>query len=52
MRVDRWDVIGLAGAGLMGAGVWLQWGPGWACMLWGALLLALGGLHAARTGRA
>jgi hypothetical protein len=49
--VDRWDVFSVAGAGLLGGGVWREWGPAWACMLWGALLLSLAGLHAARAGR-
>jgi hypothetical protein len=38
---DRWTVVELAGAGLLGGGVWAQWGPSWACMLWGGLLLAV-----------
>ena len=45
---DRWDVIPLSGAGLLGGGVWGQWGPSWACMLWGVLLLGVAILHAVR----
>lgn len=48
--VDIWLVIELAGAGLLGGGVWVQWGSAWACMLWGALLLALAGLQAVVSG--
>lgn len=39
--MDRNDVIGAAGALLLGGGLWAQAGPAWAAMLWGALLLAL-----------
>lgn len=38
---DRWTVVELAGAALLGGGVWSQWGPAWACMLWGCLLLTV-----------
>ena len=40
-RIDRWTVVELLGAALLGAGVWAQWGPQWACMLWGVLLLGM-----------
>ena len=36
---DRWTVVELTGAGLLGGGVWAQWGASWACIVWGALLL-------------
>lgn len=45
-KVDRWTLVEIAGAALMGAGVWVEWGPQWACMLWGGLLLALATLRA------
>lgn len=51
MRLDRWDLIPAAGAGLLGGGVWGQWGPTWACMFWGALLLAVAAVHAVRLGK-
>ncbi len=43
---DRWTVVEAAGAGLLGGGVWAQWGAPWACMLWGSLLLTVAGLAA------
>ena len=46
-RPDRWTVVELLGAGLLGGGVWAQWGPQWACMLWGLLLLGVAALRAA-----
>ncbi len=45
---DRWDTIVAAGAGLLGGGIWAQWGATWACMLWGVLLLGMATLHAVR----
>lgn len=51
MNLDRWDALLLAGAGLLGGGIWGEWGWTWASMLWGSLLLSLAGLHAARAGR-
>lgn len=53
-RVDRWTVVELVGAGLLGAGIWGQWGPWWSCMTWGGLLLAAATVQAvveARTAR-
>lgn len=50
--IDRWDALSFTGSGLLGGGVWWNWGPGWACMLWGLVLLGIAGLHAAREGRA
>ena len=41
IKVDRWTLVDLAGAGLLGAGVWTQWGSAWAYMLWGVLLLGM-----------
>lgn len=43
---DRWTFIELTGAGLLGAGVWMQWGQAFALMLWGGLLLAVAVLQA------
>jgi len=51
-QFDRWDAVTGAGAALAGAGVWTQWGPAWALMLWGGILLGLAGLHAWRSGGA
>lgn len=52
MRIDRWILVEVAGAGLLGGGVWAQWGAPWALMLWGALLLAVASLRAVRVGQA
>lgn len=49
---DRWTIIEIAAAGLLGAGVWEQWGRPFALMLWGALLLSLAVLRAALLARA
>lgn len=46
--IDRWDVITIAGAALLGGGVWAEWGPARASMLWGAILLTVATVHAAR----
>ncbi len=46
-KVERWTLAELLGAGLLGGGVWAEWGPSWAFMLWGGLLLALVTLRAA-----
>lgn len=43
---DRWDVFALAGLGLLGGGVWSNWGWAWACILWGILFLAVVCVHA------
>lgn len=45
--LDAWLLVEVAGAALLGGGVWAQWGAPWACMLWGALLLALAAVQAA-----
>lgn len=50
-HVDVWLLVELAGAGLLGGGVWAKWGAPWACMLWGLLLLGLAALQAALTAR-
>ena len=50
-NIDRWDGLTTTGAGLLGGGVWAQWGAPWACMLWGALLITLALVHAANTAR-
>ena len=47
-NVDRWDVVELVGAALIGGGVWAEWGPQWACILWGALLLGMALLRGVR----
>ena len=49
--IDRWDWLTAAGAGLLGGGVWAQWGAPWACMLWGLLLILVALLHEANTAR-
>jgi len=49
--IDRWDGLTAAGAALLGGGVWAQWGPAWACMLWGSLLIVLALVHAANSMR-
>lgn len=49
MKPDIWDGMTLAGAALLGGGVWAHWGPSWASMLWGALLLGVAALHAHRS---
>ena len=46
IRVERWTLVEFAGAGLLGAGVWAEWGSPWAYMLWGGLLLGAAMLHA------
>ncbi|MCP1652752.1 hypothetical protein [Pseudomonas nitroreducens] len=43
------ELIGTAGVCLLGCGLWLQFGPGWACMGGGGLLIA-GALVALRKG--
>jgi hypothetical protein len=43
--IDRWDGLTAAGAGLLGGGVWAQWGATWACMLWGLTLLVVALIH-------
>lgn len=48
IKLDRWDLIETAGAALLGGGVWAKWGPEWACMLWGVLLLGLSLLRSVR----
>ncbi len=54
-QIDRWTLVELAGAGLLGGGVWAEWGAPQACMLWGVLLLAVVALRGAlglhQTGR-
>ena len=47
IRVERWTLVEFAGAGLLGAGVWAEWGGQWACMFWGGLLLGAAVLRAA-----
>ncbi len=49
--VDKWDVVELAGAALLGGGIWAEWGPEWACMVWGGLLLGQAQLRAVRMNR-
>lgn len=39
--IGTWEALGSAGALLMGGGVVLLAGVGWALVLWGALLMAL-----------
>jgi uncharacterized membrane protein HdeD (DUF308 family) len=39
--VDRWDCVGIAGAALIGGGLWALSNPAWAAIFWGALLMAL-----------
>jgi hypothetical protein len=47
MRPDRYDLLGLLGIGLLGAGLWLWW-PAGALMVVGGLLLGLAILGAWR----
>jgi hypothetical protein len=49
---DRWTVIDVSGAGLLGGGVWALCGAPWACVLWGSMLLTLSCLRAWRAGGA
>ena len=49
---EPWSVVELAGAALLGGGVWSVWGAPWACMLWGALLLVLAAARAWQLARA
>lgn len=49
MKLDRWDVMTLTGAGLVGGGVWGMSGPAQACIVWGVMMLALPTLHALST---
>lgn len=42
------SVLGFAGAV---AGVFLNWGAGWACLVGGSVLFVVGGLLASREGR-
>jgi len=51
MKPDRWDIVSLLGSGLAGGGIWAQWGPPWACMFWGGVLLGLAAVHAWRSSR-
>jgi uncharacterized membrane protein HdeD (DUF308 family) len=39
--MDRWDLVGLAGAVLIGGGVWALSRPAWASVVWGSMLLAV-----------
>ena len=48
-QLDRWTVVELLGAALLGGGIWAQWGSPWACMLWGVLLLGAAVLRAVMT---
>ena len=45
LDIDIWDAIALAGAGLVGGGVWSMWGAPWACIFWGVLLLSVAGVR-------
>ena len=49
-NLDKWDGFELVGAALLGGGIWAQWGPQWACMFWGALLLGMALLRSVRMG--
>ncbi len=46
--MDRWDAIGIAGAGLIGSGIHQLVGVAWACIWFGGLLLSLYVLREAR----
>lgn len=46
--VDRWLILEVAGAGCLIAGVRLEWGPSWALMVAGVLLLLPVGIKAWR----
>ena len=46
-KIDPWTAIELAGASLLGGGVWMEWGPQWACIVWGVLLLSVATLRGA-----
>ena len=39
--MDRWDALGIASAGMLGAGLWVLAGPPWVAVLYGAGGLAL-----------
>jgi hypothetical protein len=51
-RLDIWDGMSVAGAGLASAGIGANWGFAWACMFLGGLLLSVAALHEWRAGRA
>lgn len=38
--MDRWDVMAIGGAALIGAGVWSLAGGAWAAIVWGGMLMA------------
>ncbi|MNM21455.1 hypothetical protein D3C81_318160 [compost metagenome] len=43
------ELIGTAGLALLGGGLWLQFGLGWACV-WAGGLMIVGALAASRKG--
>ncbi len=50
--MDRWDVMAVVGALLVGIGVYGLAGGAWMLILWGAMLLALPVIRQLRTDRA
>ncbi len=50
--MDRWDILGGVGAGLVGGGLWALAGWPWAWIWWGALLLGLYAIRELRSGGA
>jgi hypothetical protein len=49
-KIERWTLIECLGAGLLVGGVWGEWGPTWASMLLGVLLLAVATVAARQGG--
>lgn len=47
-RVDRWTIVEGVGTAFLVGGVCAKWGPAWASMLLGVLLLAVATIAAYR----
>jgi hypothetical protein len=48
--LDRWTVVEVVGTAFLVGGVWAKWGPAWASMLFGAMLLAVATIAARQGG--
>jgi hypothetical protein len=39
--MDRWDIVGMAGAAIVAGGIWGLAGPAWSAVFAGGLVMAL-----------